>query len=94
MFTGGSLSHVRYLLTVLTGNREAEQWAYDTYVNSVPDQHASYLLVVCYALGAYDSKLALTRLCRLRVDEIDYRRSVAGKRRDLSAFLWISGRAQ
>ncbi len=29
MFTGGSLSRVRYLLTLLTGNREAEQWAYD-----------------------------------------------------------------
>ncbi len=52
MFIGGTLLRVRYLLTLLTGNREAEQWAYDAYVNSVPDQHAVYCLAVCYAHGA------------------------------------------
>ncbi len=65
MYTGGSLSRVRYLLTLLTGNREAEQWAYDApnwiYVPYTSLQCVMLVgHVIVVVLWLY--KLALTRL--------------------------------
>ncbi len=91
MFIEGLLSRVRYLLTLLTGNREAEQWAYDVpnwiYVNSVPDQHALYHLAVCYTLGAcYCRSSMALYIGPNEVLTTPSGRSVTGKRRNLRAF--------